>query len=129
MKYTFPLAYSMTLISWSLIEYELSFNHYGANLKEIIREGIRWLVEANSDSNKIYAVVGNHTFEEHFWGRAEDVKGVRQKYYISESKPGSDLAGEVAAAFAAASIVFSDEPDYKEMLISKVGSLPELFGF
>lgn len=43
--------------------------------------------------------------------------------FISESRPGSDLAAEVAASFAAASMVFTDEADFKEMLISKAAGL------
>ena len=43
----------------------------------------------------------------------------RKAYSISESSPGSDLAGETAAAMAAASIVFRrTRPAYSKVLIS-----------
>ena len=51
------------------------------------------------------------------------MKATRLTDAISESKPGSDLAAEVAASFACASMIFSDEPDFKEMLISKASAL------
>lgn len=43
----------------------------------------------------------------------------RQAYKIDTSNPGSDLAGETAAAMAAASIVFKQSnPDYANELLS-----------
>ena len=51
------------------------------------------------------------------------MKATRLTDAISESKPGSDLAAEVAAAFAAASMIFADDADFKEMLISKASTL------
>ena len=39
------------------------------------------------------------------WGRAEEYTVARPSWKIDESNPGSDLAGEAAAALAAASIV------------------------
>ena len=39
------------------------------------------------------------------WNRAEEYPVARPSWKIDESNPGSDLAGEAAAALAAASIV------------------------
>ena len=45
-------------------------------------------------------------FKDHAtWGRAEEYTVARPSWKIDESNPGSDLAGEAAAALAAASIV------------------------
>ena len=45
-------------------------------------------------------------FKDHgTWGRAEEYTVARPSWKIDESNPGSDLAGEAAAALAAASIV------------------------
>ena len=74
MKYTFPLAYSLTLICWSVLEFELSYDYHIDHLKDIIKHGINWLMEANSDTNKVYALVGNQTYEDSFWGRPSDMK-------------------------------------------------------
>ena len=51
---------------------------------------------------------GNGDTDHAFWGRAEDMTMDRPSYKISAGGPGSDLAGETAAALAAASILFKD---------------------
>ena len=51
----------------------------------------------------------------------------RPAWKIDENNPGSDLAGETAAAMAAASILFQDsDPDYSAELLSHA---KELFTF
>ena len=41
-----------------------------------------------------------------FWGRPEDMTMARPAYKITESRPGSDVAGETAAAMAAGYLIF-----------------------
>ena len=43
-----------------------------------------------------------------YWGRPEDMPDDRPVYKLTPSQPGSDLAGETAAAMAAGSLVFKD---------------------
>jgi endoglucanase len=50
--------------------------------------------------------VGDGDLDHAWWGRPEDMTMARPAYSITTSKPGSDLAGETAAALAAASILF-----------------------
>lgn len=50
--------------------------------------------------------VGDGDTDHYCWQRPEDMTTSRQAYKIDENNPGSDLAGETAAAMAAASIVF-----------------------
>ena len=50
-------------------------------------------------------------------------KAARLTEAITESEPGSDLAAEVAAAFAAASMVFAEDEEFKSLLISRAASL------
>ena len=48
----------------------------------------------------------------------------RPSYKITSSAPGSDLAGETAAALAAASMVFRDsDPSYADLLLSHASQL------
>ena len=74
MKYTFPLAHSLTMLCWSVLEFELSYDYHIDHMKDIIKHGIKWLMEANSESSKVYAIVGNQTYEDSFWGRPSDMK-------------------------------------------------------
>ncbi|XWS65252.1 hypothetical protein CRYUN_Cryun05aG0076700 [Craigia yunnanensis] len=72
-KFHFPMAFSMTMLSWSLIEYNHKYQSIGEY--DHIRDLIKWGIF------------------------------------------GPDLAGEMAAALAAASIVFRDNVDYSRKLI------------
>ena len=54
----------------------------------------------------------------------------RKAYRIDPSNPGSDLAGETAAAMAAASIVFRrSNPAYSRLLLSHAYQVMQLFIF
>ena len=53
--------------------------------------------------------IGDGNEDHHFWGRPEDMTMNRPCYRIGPGKPGSDVAGEWAAALAAAYLVFKDK--------------------
>ena len=59
-----------------------------------------------------FAKVGDANADHNCWERPEDMDTPRTVYCIDTQNPGSDVAGETAAAMAAASIVFqtSDLP-------------------
>lgn len=62
--------------------------------------------------------VGDGDTDHYCWQRPEDMTTSRQAYKIDAENPGSDLAGETAAAMAAASIVFrSSNPHYSHLLL------------
>ena len=50
--------------------------------------------------------VANGHEDHKYWGRPEQMTMARPAYAITADKPGSDLAGETAAALAAGSIAF-----------------------
>ena len=55
--------------------------------------------------------VGEAGKDHSFWGRPEDMTMDRPAYKIDESHPGSDVAAETAAAFAASYMVFKNKSD------------------
>jgi hypothetical protein len=62
--------------------------------------------------------VGDGDTDHYCWQRPEDMTTSRQAFKIDEKNPGSDLAGETAAAMAAASIVFrKTNPHYSQLLL------------
>jgi hypothetical protein len=62
--------------------------------------------------------VGDGDTDHYCWQRPEDMTTSRQAYRIDKDNPGSDLAGETAAALAAASIVFRrSNPHYSHLLL------------
>ena len=50
--------------------------------------------------------VGRGDLDHAYWGRHEEMTMDRPAYKLNSTKPGSDLAGEMAAAMAAGSIAF-----------------------
>ena len=52
--------------------------------------------------------VGHGATDHSYWGRPEQMTMDRPSFKLDTSNPGSDLAGETAAALAAGSMVFSD---------------------
>lgn len=73
-------------------------------------EAVKWatdyFIKAHVAPNEFYGQVGNGQLDHSYWGRPEDMQMARPAYKITQSKPGSDLAGETAAALAAASLLF-----------------------
>ena len=67
-----------------------------------------YFLKAHVAPNVFYGQVGIGDLDHAYWGRPEDMDMYRPAYKITENKPGSDLAGETAAALAAASILFKD---------------------
>ncbi len=71
-----------------------------------------------------YAQVGDGDIDHAYWGRPEDMTVQRPVSFIDDTKPGSDLAAEVAAAMSAASMVFADtNRAYADTLIAHAKTL------
>ncbi|KAK6177783.1 hypothetical protein SNE40_015817 [Patella caerulea] len=71
-----------------------------------------------------YYQVGDGDIDHKFWGRPEDMTMARPAFSVSPSKPGSDVAGQTAADFAAGSIAFKKtDPAYSAQLLQAAQSL------
>nr|WGC43860.1 GH9-2 [Procambarus clarkii] len=109
-KFGFPMAYTATVLAWGLIDFADGYQTAGQT--EYAQVAIKWatdyFLKAHTASDELYGQVGNGGIDHGYWGRPEDMTMERPSYKIDEAKPGSDLAGETAAALAAASIVFQD---------------------
>lgn len=126
-KFHFPMAFSMSLLSWSVVEYSSKYKDLGEydHIRDIIKWGTDYLLLTFNSSattiDKIYAQVGaakngSTTEDDHYcWQRPEDMSYTRPIIAVTS---GPDLAGEVASALAAASIVFRDNPSYSSRLIA-----------
>ncbi|XP_044512254.1 endoglucanase 25-like [Mangifera indica] len=130
-KFSFPTAYTVTLLSWTVIEYHEKYADIGEldHVKDIIKWGSDYLLKVtNSSSNKtvLYSQVGagNGTGvsnDLNCWQRPEDMSYKRP---ISKcNSTASDLAGEIIAALSAASMVFREELDYSGQLIKAAEKL------
>ena len=131
-KFHFPLAYSMTLLSWSVVEYSHKYKAIGEydHVRDIIKWGTDYLLltfnSSASTITKVYSQVGGSkinstTPDDHFcWERPEDMDYPRP---VQTTTSGPDLAGEMSAALAAASIVFRDDATYSKKLANGAATL------
>uniref|UniRef100_A0A0E0JFN2 Endoglucanase n=1 Tax=Oryza punctata TaxID=4537 RepID=A0A0E0JFN2_ORYPU len=107
-KFGFPMAFTVTMMSWSVLEYGKQMAAAGelGHAMDAVRWGADYFVKAHPQPNVLYGE------------RPEDMTTSRQAYRLDPQHPGSDLAGETAAALAAASLVFrSSNPGYANQLL------------
>ncbi|XP_031129866.1 endoglucanase 1-like [Ipomoea triloba] len=118
-KFGLPMAFTTTLLSWSVIEFGDSMHNQLNNAKAAIRWGTDYLLKAaTATPNTLYVQVGEPNQDHRCWERPEDMDTPRNVYKVSPQNPGSDVAAETAAALAAASIVFKDsDPSYSTKLL------------
>ncbi|KZV37340.1 endoglucanase 3-like [Dorcoceras hygrometricum] len=129
-KFNFPMAFTTTMLSWGAMEYA---RRLGPQLPET-RAAVRWATTtflkcAGATPGKLYVGVGDPNADHRCWIRPEDMdtgNTARAVYSVSPSNPGSDVAGETAAALAAASIVFRKvDPKYSRLLLKTARSVME----
>ncbi|KAL4655111.1 hypothetical protein ACB092_01G427200 [Castanea dentata] len=131
-KFHFPMSYYMTMLSWSVIEYPDKYkniNEYN-HARDLIKWGTDYLLLTFNSSatkiNKIYCQVGGHQNgsqapdDHNCWQKPEEMDYPRPTLTCQS---GPDLAGEMAAALAAASIVFRDDNVYSTKLIKGAQTL------
>ncbi|KAG5123841.1 hypothetical protein JHK82_030578 [Glycine max] len=107
-KFGLPMAYSVTMLAWGAIEFNkeiTDLNQMGHALWAI-KWGTDYFIKAHTQPNVLWGQVGDGVSDHYCWERAEDMTTSRGAYKIDEQHPGSDLAGETAAALAAAAIAF-----------------------
>ena len=132
-KFNFPMAYSVTTLAWGGIEYYDAYQKSGQLVH--LKQNIKWATDylLNSFANDtpgnyvLYGQVGNGNKDHKWWGSAEVVhyEMERPAYKIDTSCPGTDLAGETAAAMASSSILFRQNGalEYADLLLEKAERL------
>ncbi|KAJ8542071.1 hypothetical protein K7X08_016937 [Anisodus acutangulus] len=119
-KFGFPMAFTVTMLSWSVIEYEHQLNSKNElkNALNAIKWGTDYFIKAHKEPHVLYGEIGDGNSDHQCWQRPEDMTTPRTAYKIDEQHPGADLAGETAAALAAAAIAFNglDSGYSKELL-------------
>uniref|UniRef100_A0ACD5YTN9 Uncharacterized protein n=1 Tax=Avena sativa TaxID=4498 RepID=A0ACD5YTN9_AVESA len=127
-KFGLPMAFTVTMLSWSLIEYGDDVAAAGevAHALEAIKWGTDYFVKAHTRPDELWAEVGDGDTDHYCWQRPEDMTTSRQAYKVDRENPGSDVAGETAAALAAASMVFrKSNPHYAHLLLHHAQQLFE----
>ena len=125
-KFGLPMASSLSLLAWGGIEYGAAYEKTGQKLAllDAVRWGTDFIIKAHPSANVLYGQVGNGSLDHSYWGPSETMNMARPSYAITAAKPGSDLAGESAAAMAAASMLFrSSDPAYADILLAHARTL------
>ncbi|KAK0586949.1 hypothetical protein LWI29_015006 [Acer saccharum] len=127
-KFGWPMAFTVSLLSWAAIEYqtELSFANQLGYLCSEIRWGADFILQAHTSPTTLYTQVGDGNSDHQCWERPEDMDTPRTLYKITPDSPGTEAAADAAAALSAASIVFKPvDSNYSSRLLSQSESLFE----
>ncbi|TMW84499.1 hypothetical protein EJD97_025051 [Solanum chilense] len=127
-KFGLPMAFTVTMLSWSILEYGRQMAASGelSHAMDAVKWGTDYLLKAHPEPYVLYGEVGDGNTDHYCWQRPEDMTTSRAAYRIDPNHPGSDLAGETAAAMAAASIVFRRyNPGYSNELLNHAHQLFE----
>lgn len=125
-KFGLPFAFSMSMLAWGAVENRAAYTSSGQlpHLLANLRHGTDWIIKAHPSPNVVYGQVGAGNPDHAWWGSAEVMPMARPSYKVDSSCPGSDLAGEYAAAMASASMVFqSTDPAYSATLLTHARQL------
>lgn len=125
-KFGFTMASTTTLLAWGCLSYRNAYQMAGEweNALKALKWATDYFIKCHVKPNEFYGQVGDFTLDHTFWGRPEDLNMSRPAYKITAQHPGSDLAGETAAALAAVSIVFQHhDPEYSILCLKHAKEL------
>jgi len=125
-KFGLPMAFSATMLSWGALAAPGGYTKAG-QLDEL-KSNIRWVddyfLKAHTAPNELWVQVGDGEADHKWWGPAEVMTMARPSYKVDASCPGSDVAGETAAALATGAMLFkSDDPTYSAKLLANAKQL------
>ncbi|XP_075476743.1 endoglucanase 11-like [Primulina tabacum] len=127
-KFGLPMAFTITMLSWGVIEYRDEIAAAGElqHALEAIKWGTDYFIKAHTHPNILWAMVGDGDTDHLCWQRPEDMTTSRRAYKVDEENPGSEVVAETAAAMAAAAIVFRrTNRQYSHLLLEHAKQLFE----
>ncbi|CAI9774982.1 unnamed protein product [Fraxinus pennsylvanica] len=126
-KFNFPMAFSTTMLAWSVLEYGKSMGPDLSHALEAIRWSTDYFLKATAIPGVVFAQVGDADADHNCWERPEDMDTPRTAFAVSEKAPGSEVSAEIAAALAAASMVFKNFGDrgYAKSLFQRASKVFE----
>jgi endoglucanase len=114
-KFGLPMAGAMTMLAWGGIEFSDGYRKSGQwdFLLDAVRWGDDWLMKAHPGADVFYGQVGRGDLDHAYWGAPEAMQMPRPSFLIDATHPGTEMAGEAAAALAAGAMLFQkSDPDY-----------------
>lgn len=126
------MAFTVTMLAWSTIDFssELTNKKEIANALSAVKWGTDYMMKAHPEANVLYGELGDGDSDHACWMRPEDMTTPRTSFKIDNQHPGSDLAGETAAALAAASIAFrASDASYSNKLLDHAKQVNSCYRF
>ncbi|PHZ16691.1 Six-hairpin glycosidase [Rhizopus microsporus ATCC 52813] len=128
LKFSLPLAYSLTSIAWSASVWFDGYQkanqvHY---LDSMLRWGLDWLIQAHPDDNTFYVQVGDGDIDNNYWGPDTGIPTPRPSYQVNRTAVGTDAVALASAALASASFLYKNglnDTDYSNKLLQNAVSL------
>ncbi|RWR85937.1 endoglucanase 24-like protein [Cinnamomum micranthum f. kanehirae] len=108
MKFNFPMAFTATVLSWTILEYgdQMSASKQLTYAQDSLKWITDYLINCHPSDNVLYIQVGDPDKDHKCWERPEAMTEERPVMQVNTSIPGTEVAAETAAALAAASLVF-----------------------
>ena len=102
-----------TQLAWGAVTWKAGYDAAGEtdNLKKQLQWATDYFIACHVADKEFIGQIGDGDADHAYWGRPEDMTMNRPDFRITASSPGSDLAGETAAALAAASIFYDSVGD------------------
>ncbi|XP_074354264.1 endoglucanase 8-like [Apium graveolens] len=126
-KFHFPMAFTTTMLAWSVIEFGLTMHPELPHAIEAIKWSTDYLLKATNTPDVVYVQVGDPWADHNCWERPEDMDTPRTSFAVTKEYPGSEVSAEIAAALAASSIVLRRFfPKYSNLLLARA---QEVFKF
>ncbi|CAI0404892.1 unnamed protein product [Linum tenue] len=98
-KFHLPMAWTTTMVGWSVLEFG---NRMGRSDLRHSLDALRWgtdyFLKATRVPGRVVAQVADPVLDHDCWERPEDMDTPRNSYVLNASHPGSEVAGEIAAA-------------------------------
>ncbi|XP_076451392.1 endoglucanase E-4-like [Babylonia areolata] len=129
-KYGLPFGSATLLLLWGMNIFKDGYEKAGQLDQgyDMIKWATDYMLAAwDPDSQELVVQIGEGRTDHSFWGRPEDMTMDRPCHKATAGHSCSDVAGEWAAAMAAASLVFRDKGDtaYADKLLTAAKSLFE----
>lgn len=129
LKLNFPLAPTVGLLAWGMIEFKDAYVASGVGVMSTARNNLRiaadYLHRCWDPVNQTYVgQIGAVSTDHNYWGRPEDQNVVRPALVYNTSMPAADLLGAVAGALAATSVVFNGpDTSFSQQVLNTAQSL------
>ncbi|PQM42703.1 endoglucanase 8-like [Prunus yedoensis var. nudiflora] len=105
-KFNFPMAFSTTMLAWSVLEFGKGMSSDLPHALDAIRWATDYFLKATSIPGFVFVQVGDPYGDHNCWERPEDMDTPRTPFAVSKQFPGSEVSAEIAAALAASAMVF-----------------------